>query len=54
VTLPFYGITNERDKDIVISTKQIHRQVRVLQHCNWKELAKKMRAFDAMLSSNGI
>jgi hypothetical protein len=49
VTLPFYGITNEGDKDIFISTKQIHRQVRVLQHCNWKELAKKMRAFDARL-----
>jgi hypothetical protein len=49
VTLPFYGVTNKRDKDIVIATKQIHRQVRVLQYCNWRELAKKMRAFDATL-----
>jgi len=46
-TLPFYGITTERDKDIVITEHHIHRQVRVLQQCNWKELAKKMRAFDA-------
>lgn len=48
VTLPFYGITSEWDKDIVIAENHIHRQVRVLQQCNWRELAKKMRAFDAV------
>ncbi|WP_161946145.1 YkgJ family cysteine cluster protein [Desulfonatronum thiosulfatophilum] len=47
VTLPFYGITDERDKEIAINENHIHRQVRVLQQCNWKELAKKMRLFDA-------
>lgn len=45
VTLPFYGITDERDKETVIKENQIHRQVRVLQQCKWKELAKKMRSF---------
>jgi uncharacterized protein len=47
VTLPFYGIIDERDKEIAIKEHHIHRQVRVLQQCNWKELAKKMRAYDA-------
>ena len=46
VTLPFYGIVDEKDKDIAIKENHIHRQVRVLQQCNWKELAKKMRSFD--------
>lgn len=47
VTLPFYGISVESDKDEAIKGNQIHRQVRVLQQCNWKELARKMRAYDA-------
>ena len=49
VTLPFYGILDDMDKEIAIKENQIHRQVRVLQQCNWKELAKKMRRFDAQL-----
>lgn len=47
VTLPFYGITDERDRKIAIQENQIHRQVRVLQQCNWQELAKKMRQYDS-------
>lgn len=47
VTLPFYGLNDERDKEIAIKERHIHRQVRVLQQCSWKELAKKMRSFDA-------
>ncbi|HDQ41586.1 MAG TPA: YkgJ family cysteine cluster protein [Desulfonatronum sp.] len=47
VTLPFYGLTDERDKEVAIKERHIHRQVRVLQQCNWKELAKKMRSYDA-------
>lgn len=47
VTLPFYGISVESDKDEAIKGNQIHRQVRVLQQCNWMELARKMRAYDA-------
>ncbi len=47
VTLPFYGITDELDKQIAIKENHIHRQVRVLQQCSWRELAKKMRQFDA-------
>jgi uncharacterized protein len=46
VTLPFYGIVDEKDKDIAIKENHIHRQIRVLQQCNWKELARKMRQFD--------
>ena len=46
MTLPFYGIVDERDKEIAIKENHIHRQVRVLQQCNWKELAAKMRRFD--------
>ncbi|WP_052813319.1 YkgJ family cysteine cluster protein [Desulfonatronum thioautotrophicum] len=52
VTLPFYGIVDETDKDIAIKENHIHRQVRVLQQCNWKELAKKMRQFSAQQPSS--
>lgn len=51
VTLPFYGLTDEQDKEIAIKERHIHRQVRVLQQCSWKELAKKMRSYDAGPSS---
>jgi uncharacterized protein len=47
LTLPFYGIVNDLDKEVAIKEKHIHRQVRVLQKCNWVQLAEKMRGFDA-------
>lgn len=50
VTLPFYGLVDEQDKDIAIKENHIHRQVRVLQQCNWRELAKKMRQYEGQQS----
>lgn len=47
ITLPFYGVTGEEDKRRVIENNLIHREVRVLQNCGWKELAQKMDEFDA-------
>jgi Fe-S-cluster containining protein len=46
-TLPFYGVINEKDKQRVIKDRLIHTQARILQKCEWKELAKRMDDFDS-------
>ena len=40
--LPFYGITDKSAKDRAVKTGLIHTQARVLQECNWQELALRM------------
>ncbi len=46
VMLPFYGITDESAKARAVETGFIHSQARVLQACNWIELAIKMDQFN--------
>lgn len=44
--LPFYGITDEAAKAKAIKNRLIHTQARVLQACDWPELARRMDDFD--------
>jgi len=44
--LPFYGITDAAAQARAVKSGLIHTQVRVLQACNWKELALRMDQFD--------
>ncbi len=46
IMLPFYGITDEIAKARAIKNRLIHTQARILQECNWKELAIRMDNFD--------
>jgi Fe-S-cluster containining protein len=46
VMLPFYGITDEAAKTRAVKNGFIHTQVRVLQSCDWTELARRMDDFD--------
>ncbi len=46
IMLPFHGITGEAAKARAIKSKLINTQVRVLQSCGWKELARRMDDFD--------
>lgn len=45
VMLPFYGINDGPARARAVKTGFIHSQARVLQACNWMELALKMDAF---------
>ena len=46
VMLPFYGITGEAAKARAVKNGFIHTQVRVLQSCDWTELARRMDDFN--------
>jgi Fe-S-cluster containining protein len=46
-TLPFYGITDEKEKNHFIENNLIHAQAVNLQAYDWKKLAKVMDDFDA-------
>jgi len=46
IMLPFYGISNEADRQKAIKTRFIHAKVQNIFSCNWKSLAEKMSSFD--------
>jgi Fe-S-cluster containining protein len=46
IMLPFYGVTNDTDKERIIEGKLLHTQARVMQSLNWYELARRMDDFD--------
>ncbi|MBI5212852.1 MAG: YkgJ family cysteine cluster protein [Nitrospirae bacterium] len=46
VMLPFYGITGEAANARAVKSGFIHTQVRVLQSCDWTELARRMDDFN--------
>lgn len=46
IMLPFHGVTGEAAKARAIKGKLINTQVRVLQACSWKELARRMDDYD--------
>ncbi|MEK7789082.1 MAG: YkgJ family cysteine cluster protein, partial [Planctomycetota bacterium] len=46
-TLPFYGITAEKDKNHFIENNLIHAQAVNLQAYDWRKLTKIMDDFDA-------
>lgn len=45
VMLPFYGVTDESAKAHAVKSGFIHKHVRVLQACDWTELARRMDDF---------
>jgi Fe-S-cluster containining protein len=45
VMLPFYGITDESAKAHAVKSGFIHKHARVLQECEWFELARRMDDF---------
>ncbi|MBF0506606.1 MAG: YkgJ family cysteine cluster protein [Nitrospirae bacterium] len=47
VMLPFYGITDGPTKARAVKTGFIHTQARVLQDCNWLELAIRMDEYSS-------
>jgi uncharacterized protein len=52
IMLPFYGISNEADRQKAIKTRFIHAKVQNIFSCNWKSLAEKISAFDAGQAGN--
>lgn len=46
VMLPFYGITNEGDKNHAIKNNLIHAHAQNLHSTNWRLLARRMDDFD--------
>jgi len=46
-TLPFYGVTDEDMRTVVLQTGKHHEMAKVLQNMNWKSLAEKMKSWDA-------
>ncbi|HBU05108.1 MAG TPA: hypothetical protein DEA95_00495 [Nitrospiraceae bacterium] len=46
-TLPFYGITDEKEQIHFIENNLIHAQVVNLQAYDWKKLVKIMDDFDS-------
>jgi len=51
--LPFYGVTDEFERNEAIQGGLIHRMVSVLHSGNWQSLAERMDAFDAHRHSPG-
>jgi len=46
IMLPFYGITNEKDKNLAIKNNLIHAHVQNLHSIKWALLAARMDDFD--------
>ena len=46
-TLPFYGITDEKEKNHFIENNLIHAQAVNLQAYDWRKLVKVMDDFDS-------
>ncbi|MDH5655496.1 MAG: YkgJ family cysteine cluster protein [Spirochaetia bacterium] len=49
-TLPFYGVTDEEQRLIILETGKHHKMAQPMQNMNWKTLIEKMDAWD--LSKN--
>ncbi len=46
IMLPFYGITGKQEIERAVQSRMVDNLVRVLQRCNWYELAVRMDEFD--------
>ncbi|MEW6067431.1 MAG: YkgJ family cysteine cluster protein [Nitrospirota bacterium] len=46
IMLPFYGINSKSERLRIIESGSIHTIVKLVQTCNWKTLADKMKEFD--------
>lgn len=47
VAAPFYGLNSDAERRDAVDKGLFHGQVRVLQNCNWKDIARKMELIDA-------
>ncbi len=54
IMLPFYGVEKESERIKVVESGSMHKMVRVMQTCNWKSLAEKMRNFDMKNTEKGL
>lgn len=44
--LPFYGISDEKERWKIIESGAVHQVVKLMQTCNWKSLADRMEEFE--------
>jgi uncharacterized protein len=51
VMLPFYGITDQRQRLDIIRSGDVHKVVRLMQNCNWGSLSRKMQEYDSAVCS---